>query len=618
MIYIILLLLLLVVPAAADQAYLLTGLGNLFVVEMPVSVVFPNGTVNQSPQTVRIDADVFFVTGRPHDAQPVLFDSVYHPGISYGDAVHGMVSGTPHTSVVPGHGPYAYRNGIITSSTAGLDHTLDAPLPRRIYEGAQQYWHSSQYTIFQGNGTAVYSLSGEPQHMLAERVCHAQPCGSITLARSHRNLLLYPGDPAGAPLYDTIHLGAHPTIISNQHYVIAETAAGAAGMRAVPYDYNKFEVRGMPAGTAYIMTPNDGSYQEWWDAHALHGCCYSPHHPAPHIRAGLQVSGDTISYPSTNGTILFLSYPGTLWGEGPGWLLFDHHNGQAVKFAGPAKLVLAGTYVRIPYSTQADISDVIIAQDCAAGPRRTLAYLAGQMEAGGHIMVPVVPGYPVVCIISGGLQSSLPVQGITEGDRTAAFEPRHLNVTGTDPPRILPCTSCGHDLAYADMQPDASSHVGTIAAHTGTLILDIDAQTRYDLSLQRTWSSDRPHDISHWSPQTTTLDAGGAHVSVYRNGHLADTHHTACDAESSHHTSHTTYRVGSVYVYGWTWEYTHTCTTQVAARLHIPAEAGDIIDVIIRADPRILARTAAHDASGITDTTTHHTTLGGLVVKSYQ
>ena len=141
--------------AYGEQTYVLTGLGNLFVVDGHVS---PNGTdaLHMEPR----EFEGFFLAGGHHDADIVSFHDTYH--IPYvvaadSDSVYAAVRDTYVSSVVPNHGTYLYRNGHLELSTFGLDHVLGT-LYGRIFEGPASWRSGAHYTTFDGGGRAAYTL----------------------------------------------------------------------------------------------------------------------------------------------------------------------------------------------------------------------------------------------------------------------------------------------------------------------------------------------------------------------------------------------------------------------------------------------------------------------------
>lgn len=631
---------LLAVPAAshADQIFLLTGLGNLFPVEYPQDALLPNGTVSLPPHLVREYPDGFFLVGDPHNAEIVSFPSVYRiPGAPIPHWIYGMVGGSPTISQVPNHGTYWYHNGHISLSTNGLDHTLTGPMAGRFFGGSPAYWQSSGYSTFHGNGTAAYSMSGVShggspvEHFLVQKMCYEAPCGSVTVSRSHGSLLTFPGNLSEAPLYDTTLLGDDPVIVSQDHYIISDTTGGNVRLKATKYDYSRFEVRNVPPGTAYVITgvPYGGpGNPESWRDDTSRDCCHTPHRTILALRAGLLVSPGVISYSNeTLGPgprVSFAAYGDTLWHRGGlhgAWLLFDHHNGRVLKLPGsPPQLVVPGVYLSVPVSADTIFRDVAVAGGaCGSPPRKTLGYLGGAVPAGGSVMVPTIPGYPTVCLVADGAPATLRYSHMIEETQTLSFRPDSHNRTWSGTPRQVPCPACGHDILYSEPRVLAHSHVSTVAARDGTAILDVAGFVGYSLAHTRIWDSVwQGTDPDRWSPKVTIQDGVLATVSAYRNGVLAASRDMPCDHVSDSRVSYDATPVGSTYTYHWSWTYSRSCSGDVAVRLDVQVDAGDIIDVVVRAAPRIRVVSGALDGTGFADTATSSAYLGGTLLKSYR
>ena len=410
--------------AYGEQTYVLTGLGNLFVVDGHVS---PNGTdaLHVEPR----EFEGFFLAGGRHDAEIVPFRDTYHiPYVVAADSnsVYAAVRDTYVSSVVPNHGTYLYRNGHLELSTFGLDHVLGT-LYGRIFEGPASWRSGTHYTTFDGGGRGAYTLQhvtydGEAvDDFLVHAVCYVPPCGSITAAKSHDNLLTFLGTLEQARLYDVVQLGAEPVILSEDYYIIADTANGTVRLRAAAYDYDTFQIRWMPNGTAYTISALPSV--EWWPAGNI-SCCQTPPDPVTVYRAGVQTGSDVISYGSDSLSggqgshdIEARTYQDVLWWSGKaegGWLLFDHVNGTVVRFAGsPDAVELPGMYARVPAPVGAVLSGVSLARDaCDTPPYVRMPYLDGETPPEGSVLVPAVPGYSVLCMEVDGVLHALPLRNM--------------------------------------------------------------------------------------------------------------------------------------------------------------------------------------------------------------
>ena len=407
--------------AYGEQTYVLTGLGNLFVVDGHVS---PNGTdaLHVEPRGF----EGFFLAGGRHNADIVPFRDTYHiPYVVAADSgsVYAAVRDTYVSSTVPNHGTYLYMNGHLELSTLGLDHVLGT-LYGRIFEGPASWRSGTHYTTFDGGGRAAYTLQyvtygGEDiDDFLAHAVCYVPPCGSIIAAKSHDNLLTFRGTLEQARLYDVVRLGAEPVILSEDHYIIADTADGTARLRAAAYDYDTFQIRWMPNGTAYTISALPSV--EWWPEGNM-PCCRAPPDSATVYRAGVQTGSGVISYGSGSlsggqgRNIEARTYQDVLWWSGKadgGRLLFDHVNGTVVGFAGsPDAVELPGMYARVPAPAGSVLTGVSLAKGmCDAPPYVRMPHLDGEASTEGSVLVPAVPGYSVLCVEVDGVPHALPLR----------------------------------------------------------------------------------------------------------------------------------------------------------------------------------------------------------------
>jgi hypothetical protein len=407
--------------AYGEQTYVLTGMGNLFVVDGYVS---PNGT--DALQMVPREFEGFFLAGGRHNADIVSFNDTYHiPYVVAADSgsVYAAVRDTHVSSVVPNHGTYLYRNGHLELSTFGLDHVLGT-MYGRIFEGTASWRGGVDYTTFYGGGRAAYTLQyvtygGESiDDFLAHAVCYVPPCGNVIAAKSHDNLLVYSGTLEQARLYDIVQLGAEPVILSEDHYIIADTANGTTRLRAAAYDYDTFQIRWMPNGTAYTISGLPAV--EWWPAGNI-SCCRTPDSVTIY-RAGVQTGSDVISYGSDSLSggqgshdIEARTYQDVLWWSGKvegGRLLFDHVNDMAARFAGSPDVVeLPGTYARVPAPAGSILSGVSLARDaCDTPPYVRIPYLDGETPPERSVLVPAVPGYSMLCMEVDGVSHALPLR----------------------------------------------------------------------------------------------------------------------------------------------------------------------------------------------------------------
>ncbi|MBI1658891.1 MAG: hypothetical protein IS632_09015 [Thaumarchaeota archaeon] len=424
--------------AYGEQAYVLTSMGNLFVVD---GYVTPNGT--DALQMVPHEFEGFFLAGGRHNAEVVPFNGTYHiPYVVAADSgsVYAAVRDTYVSSVVPNHGTYLYRNGHLELSTFGLEHVVRS-MYGRVFEGAPAWRGGTDYTTFYGGGRAAYTLQHVTHNgkavddFLAHMVCYVPPCGSITAAKSHDNLLVFSGTLEQARLYDVVQLGAEPAILSEDHYIIVDTANGTVRLRAAAYDYDTFQIRWMPNGTAYTISGLPAA--EWWPAGNI-SCCRAPPDSVTIYRAGVQTGSDTISYGSdslaggqgSRHNIEARTYQDVLWWSGKvegGRLLFDHVNGMVVRFAGsPDMVVLPGMYARVPAPAGTILSGVSVAEDaCGTPPYVRMPYLDGETSP-ESVLVPAVPGYSVLCVEIDGTMHALPLRGMAGYRAPRMFVgPRH-------------------------------------------------------------------------------------------------------------------------------------------------------------------------------------------------
>lgn len=633
-------LLLSVSVACADQTFLLTELGNLFLVEPPYAGVTPNGTVTPTPHVSYHSPQGFFFVGSERNAKPLVFQSSYHVPDSTANSYTiyawiGDVSST--SSVVPNHGPYQYRNGHLYLSTEGLPQVLGRYIPHKIFEGEPTYLSGTGYLYLGGNGTAAYSLKnvrhdGEDiDHFLIERRCPATPCGTVTLATSTVSLLSYTGTLDAAPLQNEITLGNAPTIVTENHYVISDTSQGPVRLRVAEYDPNLFEIRGMPPGTAYIIREADSEDALDWPpmAWASHGCCYTPHEISSALRAGIQRVSSIISYgsdiispsPGFRGDVTVEVYDvsaqwsGRLAGK---WLLADHLNDRMVSFSGsPSQILAPETYVRVPAAVRTHVEDVSLTADSCSGTVRYLPYLQGFVSAGGSMSVPVMPGYDTVCMRANDVDVVLPYQDVIEPVETLSLGSYSANHTTSGTPASVPCVACGHDIILASADRGALLHASTVATQSGVVSLHVTGNALYDISNVRTWDTSLSvSDISHWSPTVTVRDQGMPVVSVYQNGIRHDSYAARCTPASHQSDSHQRIDVSGISVYRWEWSYSHVCDTPVGASFLIPVSAGDILDVTLRVSPDISIRTV--QVSGTEDDGYQYVSADAILIKSYR
>lgn len=628
------------ISAYADQTFLLTDLGNLFLVEPPYRTHTPNGTVTPTPHLMYHAPEGFFVVGDERNAKPVVFQSMYHvpSDISDSHATYAWIRDTSSTSsTVPNSGPYLYKGGHLYLSTEGLPQVLGRSIPHEIFEGVPTYASHTGYLYLGGNGTAAYSLKnvrygGESiDHFLIERRCNTTPCGTVTLAASTVSLLGYTGSLDTAPLYDEITLGNAPVIVSEDHYIIADTGQGPVRLRVVEYDPNLFEIRGMPPGVAYIIRDagDDDTYEWPPKSWASHGCCYTPHQISSVLRAGIQLASSTISYDSDviapnlgfRGDVTIEMYDvsaqwsGRLAGK---WLLADHKNNRFVSFPGsPAQILAPETYIQVPTAVRMYAEDVALAIQSCSGYVRHLPYLQGFVSAGGSMHIPVMPRYDTVCMKVNGVDIIIPYTDIIESVETLSLGSYQGNYTISGMPASIPCVRCGHDIMRLSMEDGALLHASTVAVQDGTISLHVTGNAWYSASNVRTWDTNLAvSDISYWSPTVTVRDYGAPVISVYHNGIHHESYTIRCTPVSHQSDSHQRISVSGISVYRWEWSYSHVCDTSVGASFFVPVSGGDILDVTLRISPDVALRTAK--VAGTQDNGYQEVSADAILIKSYR
>ena len=623
--------------AHADQMYVLTGLGNLFAVEGE-EYLLPNGTISLAPRIVPHDFGGFFLAGERDDSDAVRFHSVYHiPGAVAANpaSVYAAVGDSYVSSVVPNHGTYLYRNGNLELSTSGLDHVLGA-MQGRVFEGTAGYRSGSNYVTFHGNGTAAYALKhvtygGKAvDDFLVHVVCYAS-CGTVTAAKSHDDLIRFSGTLAQARLYDADVLGHAPVIISEDHYLIVDTTSGDVRLRAATYDYDIFEIRGMPRGTAYAMFEMPST--QWWPAaYAAHGCCYTPHEPIPAYRAGVQTGSYTISYdsdslaasPGDRHDIEARTYADVLWWQGraSGWgVLFDYVNDQTFRFPGMAgAAVLPGAYVRVSSSAGAAISDVALARHaCDAQPRIGMPYLYGALQPGESIHVPSIPGYPLLCVEMEGVRHTIPYEDMSGDARSIPLLPRTHNATIPPEPDTVPCVHCGYDVWQLRHDLDVYSHATAVTTRDGLMRLAVTGHGSYTSDVTRSWDTTHATtDVSYWAPSMPVRQDGSPVVSIYKNGMLEESVTVPCEPRQAQTHMRTAHLVGGVYAYGWELSHRYECGADVMLRMDLAVAPGDVIEVVLRVSPDMTYQTASRNGGGVADEGSWAGRTGGTLVISYR
>lgn len=627
-------------PAYSDQTFLLTELGNLFLVEPPYQSVTPNGTVTPTPHLAYHAPQGFFLVGSERNAKPLMFQSSYHvpDSVATSQATYAWIGDASSTSsTVPNHGPYQYRSGHLYLSAEGLPQVLGGYIPHQIFEGAPTYLSGTGYLYLGGNGTAAYSLKnvrygGESvDHFLIERRCPTTPCGTVTLATSTISLLSHTGTSDTAPLQNKITLGNAPVVVTEDYYIIADTGQGPVRLRVAEYDPNLFEIRGMPPGTAYVIREADpGDTFDWPPkAWASHGCCYTPHEILSALRAGIQRVSSTISYDSDiispnrgfRGDVTVEMYDisaqwsGRLAGK---WLLADHLNGRLVSFSGsPSQILAPETYIRVPAAVRAYVEDVALSIHSCSGAVRYLPYLQGFVSAGSSVSIPVMPRYDTICMKVNGLDVVLPYQDMIESVETLSLGSYIANHTISGPPASIPCVRCGHDTMRLSIDQGALLHASTVAVQDGMISLHVTGNVWYGVSNVRTWDTNLAvSDISHWSPTVTVRDQGMPVISVYQNGIHYDSYTARCTPVS--HQSDAYQRIGmsGISVYRWEWSYSHVCDSSVGASFLIPVSGGDILDVTLRISPDIALGTV--EVAGTQDNGYQHVSADAILIKSYR
>lgn len=626
--------------AYADQTFLLTELGNLFLVEPPYLSVAPNGTVTPTPHMAYHTPEGFFLVGSERNAMPLVFQSSYHVPDSTANShtIYAWIGDTDSaSSTVPNHGPYQYRNGHLYLSSEGLPQVLGRYIPHQIFEGTPTYLSGTGYMYLGGNGTAAYSLKnirygGESiDHFLIERRCPTTPCGTVTLATSTSPLLRYTGALAAAPLQNEITLGNTPVIVTEDYYIIADTGQGPVRLRVVEYDPNLFEIRGMPPGMAYIIRESDSEGTFDWPpkAWASHGCCYTPHEISSALRAGIQRASSVISYDSDiispsrgfRGDVIVEVYDisaqwsGRLAGK---WLLADHRNDRLVSFSGsPAQILAPETYIQVPAAVRMYVEDVALGIHSCSGTVRYLPYLQGFVSAGEAISVPVIPRYDTICMKVNDVDVVLPYQDIIESVETLSLGSYHANHTISGIPVSIPCVACGYDIMRLSIDQGVLLHASTVAVKDGMISLHITGNVRYSVSNVRTWDTNMAvSDISHWSPTVTVRDQGMPVISVYQNGIHYDSYTVRCTPISHQSDSYRHISVSGISIYRWEWSYSHVCDLPVSASFLVPVSGGDILDVTLRIGPDIALGTS--EVAGTQDAGYQYVSADAILIKSYR
>ena len=626
------------VAAYADQVYLLTGLGNLFPVDGE-RYALPNGTLSLSPRMVPHQMEGIFLAGESDDAGVVSFHTTYNlpGGVAASTASVYAAAGGPYVSTItPNHGTYLYRSGYLELSTSGLDHILGS-MHGRVFEGVSAYRGGTDYTTLYGNGTAAYSLKhtrhgGEAvDDFLVHTICYAPPCGSVTAAKSHDTLLTFPGTLGQARLSDVVRLGADPVIISEDHYLIVDTAPGDVRLRAAAYDYDRFEIRGMPRGTAYVMDELP-SIQWWPAAYASHGCCYAPHEHISAYRAGVQTSSQVISYgsdslaatPGDRHDIGVSIYPDVLWWQGraAGWhLLFDYVNGQVARSLGsPDMVILPNAYIRVASSAGATISDISLAGvACDSSPRLGMPYLQGDLVPGDAVYVPAIPGYSVLCVEMDGVRHTIPYHDISGDARSIPLTFGMQNRTIRGMPDAVPCVHCGYDMWQLRHDMEAYAHASTVSVRDGVMRLAVTGHAAYVSDVSRHWDTTYPTaDIAHWAPSMPARQDGSPILSIYRNGMLYESSTVPCEPDHTQSHTRSAYYIGGVYTYGWEHAYRYACETGIISYVDVEVAAGDIVEAVVWVSPDMTYQTAARDTGSVEDAGYQSVRVGGTLVISYR
>ena len=625
--------------AYGDQAYVLTGLGNLFAVHGDPAAS-PYGAAGVTVRLVPHAFDGFFLAGDRLHASALSFHHTYRipEGVAADSgSVYAAVRGPHVNSVVANHGTYTYRNGHLELSTQGLDHVLSA-MYGRVFAGSPSYWSGSEYVTFHGDGTAAYTLrfvthnGKDVDDFLAHVVCYSPPCGTVTAAKSRDDLMTFPGTLGQARLYDAVALGADPVIISEEHYIIANSTAGNLRVRAVPYDYDTFQIRGMPVGIAYTISEMSSAASWRPAAYAPYGCCHTPHEPVSAYRAGLQTGRGTISYYSDSlasaagarHDVDVKTYADVLWWSGRAagsHLLFDYVNHNITKLPGPASMViLPSAYVRVASSAGAALTGIHLAgSDCGGAGRLQMPHLSGVLPPGGGVYVPAVPGYGVLCAEMGGVKHAIPYQDMGGGAVAVPLPPRVYNGTAPPAPDVSPCIVCGHDMLQLRHDAGVYSHAAVVAIRNGTMEVTVTGHGSYQSNTTRTWNTAHSAaDVSHWAPSLMVRQDGSPTVSVYRNGALAEEVRSPCETDSRFYSARAPRAGNATHPYAWTHDHLYACEAAVMSQVGVGVAAGDIIEVVLRVAPDMVYQTAGRDAAGAADAGNMAAKTGGTLVVSYR
>lgn len=625
--------------AYGDQAYVLTGLGNLFAVHGDPAAS-PYGAAGVTVRLVPHAFDGFFLAGDRLHASALSFHHTYRipEGVAADSgSVYAAVRGPHVNSVVANHGTYTYRNGHLELSTQGLDHVLSA-MYGRVFAGSPSYWSGSEYVTFHGDGTAAYTLrfvthnGKDVDDFLAHVVCYSPPCGTVTAAKSRDDLMTFPGTLGQARLYDAVALGADPVIISEEHYIIANSTAGNLRVRAVPYDYDTFQIRGMPVGIAYTISEMSSAASWRPAAYAPYGCCHTPHEPVSAYRAGLQTGRGAISYYSDSlasaagarHDVDVKTYADVLWWSGRAagsHLLFDYVNHNITKLPGPASMViLPSAYVRVASSAGAALTGIHLAgSDCGGAGRLQMPHLSGVLPPGGGVYVPAVPGYGVLCAEMDGVKHAIPYQDMGGGAVAVPLPPRVYNGTAPPAPDVSPCIVCGHDMLQLRHDAGVYSHAAVVAIRNGTMEVTVTGHGSYQSNTTRTWNTAHSAaDVSHWAPSLMVRQDGSPTVSVYRNGALAEEVRSPCETDSRFYSARAPRAGNATHPYAWTHDHLYACEAAVMSQVGVGVAAGDIIEVVLRVAPDMVYQTAGRDAAGAADAGNMAAKTGGTLVVSYR
>ena len=624
-----------VVSVYADQTFLVTSLGNIFLIHEQHSM--HNATVSPTPHFITKMFNGFYLIGTTHNAKAINFDATYVIPSSVSQSsssIYGVIRDVYTQNIVDNHGPYIYENGRLHLSTFGLPHVLQT-IHYKIYNGTSTYYASSNHVTFGGNGTAVYALKNithggqNIDDFLVERICYSTPCGSITMAKSNHNLLTYTGSLQDAGLYDTIHLGSKAVRINEDYYIIADTTAGPVRLKVVEYDPNKFQIRNMPLGVAYVISTNF-DIPMWPFTYKFPGCCHSPSYTMPAFKAGLQTGHSIVSYDSDSlahkagdrGIIQVRTYTDTLWYKGymaDYWLVFDHINNRIIKTAkSPSMLITATAYLVIPATVDTTLSDMSLNKISCSTRKISLAYLEGIIPAGQSIRIPAIPAHPILCMSSDGSPHIIPFNIIQESAQATPIRPASHNTTITSQPELIPCVSCTHDKMQSDMGGTAISSGVVMSSQDGAMEISLVGQATYSGIITRTWTSTQATStVSFWDPQVIVRDGGSPVISWYLNGILVEFDTVQCKQIS--HTNDTVHSIqqGGHTIHRWSYEYAHTCEVDIDVHHVMQVKSGDTIQVTIHASPDIVVRTDDHNNNNIIDTIQQHAKISGIIVKTY-